>query len=114
MREETSQEENRYHYINSMSAASILKREWLKAEGKTTTFKPLGTVDVSPIFIGVLQAIYAKTVTRTHRAAAGVDIMLQHFACDLRPDTHRDNKLNVSISVLHRLLRCKYSGRPKR
>lgn len=113
MREETSQEENRYHYINSMSAASILKREWLKAEEKTT-FKPLGTVDVSPIFISVLQAIYAKTVTRTHRAAAGVGIMLQHFACDLHPDTHCDNKLNVSIYVLHRLLRCKYSGRPKR
>lgn len=32
LREETAQEENRYHYINSMSEAGILKRLFLKAE----------------------------------------------------------------------------------
>lgn len=44
LREETSQEENRYHYINSMTAASIVKREGSKAEEK-------GAEDVSLILL---------------------------------------------------------------
>lgn len=47
LREETSQEENRYHYINSMTAASIVKRERSKAGEK----KAKGAEDVSLILL---------------------------------------------------------------
>lgn len=50
-----------------------------------------------------MHCMHSEQWLATHRGAAGVDKMC---ACG--------NKLNLSISVHHRSLRCKYSGRLKR
>lgn len=74
-------------------------------------------VGVSHIIITVLQAKYGQIWLAAHWSAAGLDKKKEekkHFACDLAPNTHCDNKLGLSISVLHRSLRCKYSGRLRR
>ncbi len=87
--------------------------------------QPLAVVGVSHIIITVLQAKYGQIwidTLNTDLQPTGVlqDWMKRkrggkkHFACDLAPNTHCDNKLHLSISVLHRSLRCKYSGRLRR
>ncbi|CAG02472.1 unnamed protein product, partial [Tetraodon nigroviridis] len=70
LREETANEENRYHYINSMTAVSMLKGKikWMKL-----------------LFITVLQR---KTVTLFLQGGCSNAATLQLHACDLKQRAH--------------------------
>lgn len=95
MRDETANEENRYHYLNSTTAVSLLKRtmKWTKL-----------------LFITVSQA---KTGSLLLQGSCSDDNNVAVPCMWSEHPLKKKKKLNA-IFVLHRSLRCKSSGRLKR
>lgn len=74
-----------------------------------------------PIIITVLQAKCGNIIIDSLNSESDLlatGVLREWMKCfsilHVTQNTHCDNKLDLSISVLHRSLRCKYSGRLKR